>query len=292
MTRNHRFGMCGYRLFRSGLPGLCCMIVCLTAWLALPSPGAAQERPTTRQLKTLSRGAANRVVQRDLLSILEPSGKIDSGIWTSLRDVDLVTRSFGTEYEGVCRRDAVILHYTDTGTSKKPADRPVLPYSIEAHPIFHIVQLPKIEKDQDRPPRPRVEQPACVNVASPFGPPESIDTDDEPATWFTAPDSFHAVQAGFLADIAIRAVKAGALKPDPCPNLFRKDHSCEEEILAAGALTDIDSAESCPADAGVICYKIAFNTGIELTIVARGNGENPVPSSILSVTVENFITVS
>lgn len=288
MTRLHRFEMRGSGPFRSGLT-----FFCLMACLALPAPGAAHERQTTRQLKTLSREAANRAVQRDLLSILEPSGKIDSGMSTWLRGVDLVTRPFGTEFEGVCRRDAVALRYARTETGGTPADWPVRPYSIEAHPIFHIIQLPKIENDPSRPSRSPVEQPACANVPRPWTVRDGADKDDESASWFTAQDAFHGVQAGFLADMAIRAVKAGTLKPEPCADsVFPENHSCKDQILAAGTLADIDSVESCPADTGAICYQIAFAGGTELTIRALGNDENPVPGSILSIAVQIFITVT
>jgi hypothetical protein len=267
-------------------------MLCLIAWIALPAPGVAQERPTTRQLKTLSPGAANRIVQRDLLSVLEPSGEIDSGMSTWLRGVDLVTRPFGTEFEGLCRRDAVTLRYIGAETGKTPADWPVRPYSIEAHPLFHIVRLPKIEKDSGRPHRPVVDQPVCANVAKPWSA-RGTNEDDEPASWFTAQDAFHAVQAGFLTDMAINAVRAGTLEPEPCPDSsFPEKGNCKEQILAAGALTDIDSAESCPAEAGAICYKIAFDGGTELTIVARGNDESPLPNSIVSIAVQIFITVT
>lgn len=212
---------------------------------------------------------------------------------TWLRGVDLVTRPFGTKFEGVCRRDAVALRYTRAETGEMPADRPVRPYSIEAHPIFHIIRLPKVEKDPSRPSRPPVDQPACANVPKPWTARESADKDDERASWFTAQDAFHAVQAGFLTDMAITAVNAGTLKPEPCAdNAFPEKQSCKDQILAAGTLADIDSVESCPADAGAICYKIAFAGGTELTIMARGNDENPVPGSILSIAVQIFVTVT
>ena len=52
------------------------------------------------------------------------------------------------------------------------------------------------------------------------------------------------------------------------------------------------SIEACPAKAGLICYEIDFPYGQKLTIVARGEAEDPVPTGIQSIAVAVYITVT
>ncbi|MDB5706721.1 MAG: hypothetical protein JWN66_3837 [Sphingomonas bacterium] len=68
----------------------------IAASLSVPAtPTNAQERRTTPQMKALAPGAANRVIQDDLLSILEPSGRIHAPMSRVLPNAKLVTRSMG-----------------------------------------------------------------------------------------------------------------------------------------------------------------------------------------------------
>jgi hypothetical protein len=288
----------GFRTSRLGW-----LVAGALALLSFAPSSFAEERPTTKELKAMPWPEANGIVRRDLLSILEPNKRMSPGIYRQFRDVRLVTRSVGTEYEGVCRRDRVSLKYTGATPGVASGDAPIRPYGIEALTMFHIVHLPEITKDMGAPEKSLIWQQACVDVDKKWlknerarkraDPDADPDEAPDPAEWFFAEDAFHAVQAGFLLKMARAAVKSGTLKSAPCPFIPLADiHNCEEAILEAGDLSDIGAAESCPADAGLICYRIDFlGSGTGITIVARGDGENVVPLSVVSIAVAGFLIV-
>lgn len=250
------------------------------AVLAL-SPALAQDAATAREREALPARAANRTVQGDLLSVLKPVQKIDSGMFRQLRGVGLTTKAFGTEYEGVCRRDAVTLWYAATKTARKPEDAPLLPYSVEAQAWFHIVRLP-----QEALPGVRrgdgVWQPKCASVGT-----------SEDATWFAAKDAQTAVQGAFMLKTAVDAVRSGKLKADPCPNIFdAKKSTCEAAILADGDISKIDNVEACSSDAGKLCYIVDLASSTKLTIRAQASEATLIPAAITSISVEQYIIVT
>jgi hypothetical protein len=254
------------------------------------TPANAQERRTTPQMKALAPGAANRVIQDDLLSVLEPSGRIHAPMSRVLPNAKLVTRSYGTEYEGLCRRDAVRLLYAPSRRGEKPENWPIHPYGIEATPTFHIVHLPQIATSAEAAQRPLVDQPECVEVDKHWRKRADADEEeDDPAEWFTAPDTFHAIRAGFALEMALAALKAGSLKPEPCPDIERFGRTCIGDILGAGGLPRIYAVTRCPAETGSICYVIDFRPGTTVTITARGDEQSPIPSHVLSIAVADFI---
>lgn len=246
-----------------------------------PSPVRAQEAATTREREALPSRAANRTVQRDLLSVLQPIKKIDSGMFRQLRGVGLTTKPFGTEFDGVCRRDAVTLWYAATEMAAKPEDAPLRPYSVEAQAWFHIVRLPK-EASPDKRRSEGIWQTKCASANT-----------GENMAWFAAKDAPTAVQGALVLKAAVEAVRSGKLKAEPCPNIFdAKKSTCEAAILADGDISKIDSVEACSADAKTLCYVVDLASSTKLTIKGQAPDSSLVPSAITSISVEHYIIVT
>ncbi|MFD1611774.1 hypothetical protein ACFSCW_08175 [Sphingomonas tabacisoli] len=245
------------------------------------SPALAQEAATTREREALPPRAANRSVQRDLLSVLEPIKRIDSGMFRQLRGVGLTTKPFGTEFDGLCRRDAVTLWYAATETTAKPEDAPLRPYSVEAQAWFHIVRLPR-QALQDARTGEGVWQAECASVGN------SEETD-----WFAAKDAQTAVQGALMLKEAVEAVRSGKLKAEPCLNIIdAKKSTCEAAILADADISKIDSVEACSADAKMLCYVVDLGSSTKLTIKGRASEGSLVPSAITSIAIEQYIIVT
>jgi hypothetical protein len=242
---------------------------------------AAQDGASTRELVKLPPRAANRTVQKDLLSVLEPVREIRSGMLRQLHGVYLVTKAYGTEFEGVCRRDELSLRYAPTEQDSALEDAPVRPYGIEATPSFHIIKLPTREPgDDDR--QSHVWQPQCVAAGH-----------DDKANWFGAPDAHAAVQGALVLEAALKAIRLGTLKAQPCPSVYEpKGATCEAAILEIGDLSRLDTIEICPAEADTLCYAISLNVSTKLTIKAQAEGEALAPGPVTSIAIEQFIIVT
>lgn len=241
----------------------------------------AQQPSTTRELRALSPRAANRTVQRDLLSVLKPLTAFDSGMLRRLRGVGLSTRPYATEIADICRRDVVTLLYAPVEREAEPEDTGLRPYGIEASPEFHVLrgQVPRSnETDREQSPW----QAKCLDLD------HKKDT-----SWFWAKDAFHAAQGVLMFERAIQAVSAGKLKSAPCPEILDpRKPSCEDAIVAVGDISKIDSVESCPAEDGKLCYVIDLESSTLLTIRARGSLAALAPSDILSISIEQYLTVT
>jgi hypothetical protein len=244
---------------------------------------SAQDALSTRQREALASRAANKTTQRDLLSIFKPVGKIDSGMLRRLRGVGLQTRSFGTEFPNVCRRDTLSLRYAPAGDDgpppSRPEDTPLAPYGVEADSVFHVIGKARPER-ASRDTAALVFQPACAAIGDEDG-------------WFGAEDAFHALQGAVVFEQALDAVRAGKLKAKPCPDIFDpKKATCEQAINAVGDLSKLDSIASCPADEGTVCYDIDLASSTKLTITARGDQDSVAPGEILSIAIEQYIVVT
>ncbi|MEO6214613.1 MAG: hypothetical protein ABIO86_01165 [Sphingomonas sp.] len=283
--------------WRSSSPVLTAALLCMGgALLALVASPLQASRSSTRAITKMSPGEANQQARDDLLSILEPTGKIGSGMWLELHDVALNTRSFGTDFEGVCRRDTLTVRYTGAAPGPPSRDKPIRPYSIEAHPTFHIVHLPEIGTAMGQPDPSHIAQPACVDVDKAWlkqARAEGRELDEwNRATWVEAKDAFQAVQAGFMLEMALAAARAHTLKPEPCDILLPEQRSCEQVLGALGGVSDMASVTPCLAQTGLICYEIGFRNATELTIVARGKADDLVPAAIQSIGLVENITVT
>ncbi len=255
-------------------------VVAAAILMTLPASAGAQPA-STRQLEALSARPANRAVQADLLSILKPVDRIDSGMFRMLHGVGLTTQSHGTRFHGVCERDSMTLWYApaEEVSEGRAEDQPVKPYSLQSHPTFLFLSPPGpdgfILADA-----PMVWSAKCRAA------------DKREDGWFSADDEFSAVQGALVLDLALREVQADRLKPAPCPDLLDRSQTCAQAILAVGDLSRIGGIEPCPATEGSLCYVIDLAGSTKLTIVGRGDRQSALPSAIQSIAIEQYIIVT
>jgi hypothetical protein len=245
---------------------------------AFPLAATAKDRLSTREMEALSARAANATIRDDLLSVLQPVGRIRSGMLIRLRGVGLTTRAFGTDFDGLCRRDAVSLLYAPSDLGPKPADQPLEPYSIEAQPLFHISRLPTAEKGDGRT---SVWTAECDRLSH-----------DEGAAWFSAKTALVAAQGANWLRMAIDQVKAGTLKARPCQSLIKAGLSCEQAIIDNSDMATIDAIETCTAEPGFACFAIDLGSTTKLTIIGQGDPDALVPTMIQSIAIEQYVIVT
>ncbi|GHH18504.1 hypothetical protein GCM10008023_24440 [Sphingomonas glacialis] len=233
---------------------------------------------TTRELKGLSPRAANRSVQRDLLSVLEPIKQIRSGMFVQVHGVWLATRPFGTEFDGVCQRDLMTLWYAPTDTADRAEDAPLRPYSLTATPSFHIAALPS--RRLTKPRGDHVWQTKCTTLGK------------DVYNWFHAKDAETAVRGAAVLEAAVKAIKKGMLKAQPCPDIIDRKAGCEAAILAFGRVEEINDIEPCPAVAPLQCYVIDLASQSKLTIEAQFADDAAEPSAVTAISVEEYIIVT
>lgn len=222
----------------------------------------------------LSPASANRQVQRDLLSLLRPSGSLSSGMLIRLRGVGLVTHAVGTQFDGLCRRDAVSVLYAPSDSNEPPRDRPLRPYGVEAHPEFHATHLPL----RGRPGNDgRVDLGGCG----------ALDRDDK-INWFTAPDPKQAALAANALRIALELVRQGSTPLLSCSNI--KD--CRGFVQKFGDMDRIDSIESCPAGQSEFCFVIDVSGTLELQLSGKVPRDEVQPTSISSIEASQYLIVT
>jgi hypothetical protein len=239
----------------------------------------AQQAQSTREREALSAREADRIVRRDLLSILEPTGKFESGMSMQLRGATLQTPPFGTEFEGLCQRDSATLWYASAGRSTRSEDVPVRPYGLSAGHAFHFLKPPVADPDW-------AERGADVWNANcrALG-------DDDNAAWFDAENSLDAIKGVLAFQAAMTAIRSGAVRVGWCDDA-RDRAKCLADVLAAGDLAKIDQVEACPADSGLVCFDVTAAGHVEFVIVAQEILDSLAPGPIISVKVSEFIVVT
>ena len=241
---------------------------------------AAQDLPNTGQMTALPPVAANRTVRADLLSVLQPVRKISRGNLLRLRGVRLLTHPYGTEFNGLCRRDELDLKYAPVDLAPKPAEQPLQPYGIEAAPAFHVAHLPSRVADRSNTSE-LIWSETC----------DRLEHDDD-ARWFRADTALHAAQGVNFLQAAVDRVKAGTLKAEPCTELFNAKTTCEQVILEQGDMTKINQIEVCPSTPDLVCYSIDLSWSTRLTITGKVAEGQLVPTMIETITVEQYVVVT
>lgn len=246
--------------------------VALAASLAAGAGLGAEPQPlTTRQMQALSPKDADRMVREDLLSILQPSGRLAAGRWAYLRSVGLTTRGFATEYPGLCRRDVVRVRYAPVDDAAPYPDRPLRPYGVEAGAQFAMRHAPPFAARRVTPSQ--VWGSDCERLGG-----------DAAAHWFDAPNNLDAARAVNLLGAAVARLEAGTL-PAAC-----RGRGCEPVIkdLKPEGLVEI---LACPTGPGLICYHYQMESAAFMTVVARGDGADADVSPDDVVSVESEVMV-
>jgi hypothetical protein len=242
---------------------------------------------TSTEMRALSAGQANRQIQRDLLSILRPTGKAPGGMTRMIGDVWIHTKASATDYEPLCQRDTLSLFYAPTSLVEDHEDRPVRPYKIETERTYRFIAQPKQEHldalnrdDHFRSPF----DPKCKAADG------SIDN-NEWAGWFTAESPDRAMTGGF----AVLAVLEWAKHPDHRFQSCSKEPvsaTCQSYGIAELKLDAIgDVAECAPDKAGEICLQLG-KWGILWTIRAKDTRARMQAADIVSVDYEMQIIVT
>ena len=115
-------------------------IVALIAGIVMSDAALAQDLSTAER-RALSAKEADRTARRDILSILEPTGKVSSGMFRMLHGISFTTKPYATLFRGLCRRDVVSMQYGPVVPREKgeaPEDAPLRPYGLESAPLYHV----------------------------------------------------------------------------------------------------------------------------------------------------------
>lgn len=252
-------------------------------WAGLATQVCAGEPLTTTQMEALPKQQAERRVRSDMMSVLKPSGPIESGTFRRLRAVGFETRPYGTAYAGICRMDLVSLLYAPLSEKARPEDQPLRPQGIEAWPLYRVTGPVASPAEEDDEPR-DAWRADCVRLKG--SDPYARDG------WFSAPDLFSAAQGVIVLERAVAAVRAGILKSGPCDLPLLKGETCEGAILAFGSLEKLVRIELCARQEGEICYVVDLDGMTLLTIKGRGDRTTLEPTAIESIAVEQYITVT
>jgi hypothetical protein len=241
-------------------------VVALGAALAAGTVVGGEPQPlTARQMEGLPPGEADRIVRQDLLSILKPVGPIYQGRFGL--HVDLTTRAFNTEYEGLCRRDVVQLRYAAVDSAGSYPDRPMRPYGVEAIVQFALDRAPPLAWRRLEPNQVRGAD--CERLG-----------DEAKAGWFEAPNIREAARAVNLLDVASTRLRAGTFTPAPSPAFM--DQAKPEGL---------DHIQSCTAEAGMVCYEYYFRSSNYVKLIARdgGAGVKFSPDDVVNVNAGSWV---
>lgn len=252
-------------------------------WVFLLSPNVtAAQALSTSEMTALTPHTADRVVRRDLLSILSPiSRRLSSGMRVRLDGVDLSARPYGTRFAGLCRLDTLTLKYAPVEGSRRPRDQPLQPYGFEASARYHATRVPKAPTGDDRA-EAYVWSPECDRLAG-----------DENTGWFSAADEEGAATGLNFFGAAIDAIRAGKIEPTTCDLPPVEHRACRDVVLSEAEIGKVFFVERCQAEAGFACYRIVTGGSIQLQITgAISNDDSLAPATVTSIKVGYFIVVT
>jgi hypothetical protein len=230
---------------------------------------------STNEIQAMSPRAADAKARADLLSILEPTGRISAGMLMELRAVEFSTRPVAAAVRGLCEHDVLSVVYRRSRQGQASRDMPVRPVGVEASPRFKVVG--HLQRAGAWEPAADAE---CAHVAT------------ELPGWFSARDAVQAARAALLLEAAVQKVRSGELKAEPCPDILDRTETCEAVIFRKADPAQIDSVTSCSTMDGVDCFEIDAGGDTEFTVRGRfGDGEI-APSVVESIAVEQYITVT
>jgi hypothetical protein len=247
--------------------------------LAVPLPALAQQSPSTNERMAMSAEKADRTARRDLLSILEPTGKYKRGMFTVVRGAYFSTRPYVTIYPGLCEVDNIRLRYAVAGQAEGAASRnlPLMPYGVEAYPTFHITR---------------------DKLVRPSGESASYDPFDAECTglmgqknrnWFSAPNIV-VVLEGYAALMAAgQRLRDASFTAVRCENHGRDPAKCRAGMIEAANRDRILSIGTCEAPKGQLCFEVGSDP---FTLTLRLNDGALTPASVQSVEADIPIIVT
>ena len=233
---------------------------------------ASAQDLSSRQRRALSAREADRVARRDLLSILEPTGKNQRGMLRRMRGTSFFTHPYTTPFRGLCRKDMLSLHYGATVSDSRYEDAPLRPFAVETRALYRVTSrkfsvTPRDEKFG----------------REPFDGDCSSQSEDD---WFFADNDALAATGYAAARAAADRLSDGMLEvtcdaTSACIGLAK-------EILEPDGIGNI---EVCPAPANERCFEIGGASTV--TIHVSGNADVPIgPSTIKSIEVVERIVVT
>lgn len=227
--------------------------VFLLALLPTAPAAAGDDAPlTSRQLRALSAQRTNQQVRRDLNSILKGTGKIGRGNRIAVGSVWMRTKSYGTQFPGLCRSDYLILKY-DQLEDQPSEDSPVLPYGIESNSSYRVVGAVR-PSDRKRSRQEKTWQPACTDL-----------NEDH---WFSASNDVEAYEGVVALTEAAARLRSETVPGFDCAKArLPKDKDCKQTMLAAMAVANLYGIDACePAAPG--CYRYSLGDWT-MTIVTK-----------------------
>jgi hypothetical protein len=245
----------------------------------------AQDRMSSKELRSLNERVANKQVRSDLLSILLPIKRYPTGSSRQLHDAWMHTKASATEYKGLCQRDTLLLFYAPTERDSDFEDRPMRPYKIETSRSYRFVAPPKQEYleavengEQRRSP-----------FASECAKADKIDKDNEWLGWFEA----ESPELAMTAALAIPVIHAWAKIEGNEFASCSKDatEQCKARALENLTLENPGGISKCESAPGEICFGIGAYSDI-YTIKARDTGKPIAVEDIISVDHEIAIIVT
>jgi hypothetical protein len=250
------------------------------AFLLSPSVTAAQALSTS-EMTALSAPTADRVVRRDLLSILSPiSRQLSSGMRLRLNGADISARPYGTRFPGLCRLDTLTLKYAPVEADRRPRDQPLQPYGFEASARYRAVSVPEQPTQGDLA-ESYVWNPACDRLPG-----------DEIADWFSATDDEEAARALNFFGAAIDALRARQIEP-ACDLPPAEQRACRDVVLSESEIGKVFSVDRCAADAGFSCYQIVTAGFLQLQITGTFvSGDSLAPAAVTSIKVGYEVVVT
>jgi hypothetical protein len=252
----------------------------IIAALAVGSVAASAQDLSTRERQALSAKEADRVARRDLLSILQPTGKNKRGMLRRMRGIGFFTKPYATPYKGMCREDILTLNYGATAGDSRYEDAPLRPYALQTSAWFLI-----LSKDF------KVERRPAEFGPEPFdGKCSALSTEE---AWFAAEDEYVAARGYATAIAAADRLADGSLDPTLCEGIFPTT-TCRQAARELLRPDSVGSVSRCPAPQKERCFVIDGND-TKATIRTDGddNDDAPItPASIKSVAIEQYIIIT
>ena len=261
----------------------------MVAMISLAWPFSAHAAPekamTSRAMVALSEKAADAKARQDLLSILQPTRKFQTGMFASVRGARMDTIPHGVGMTGMCAMDSMVLWYAATAVKADPMNTPKRPVGISVKHLYHAAGKAVAEDGR-------------AGVANIWGSDCKRLQVDKMATWFEAQSDAEAAKAVNVLLAAADALRSGRLKAKNC-DYGKGDKTCEDEILAASDVTKIVIVEhDCPPSGQILtvpaqeCFSLDMSGGPAIVVRASFDEDSVDPKEILSISALTYVVVT